>query len=92
VMTPKQIELARHALGLNYRSKCSYRNYFVTSPGSYDYQEWLDLVKKGLANKKKYPFSNDDIFFLTLKGAKEALSFGESLRAEDFPVKSLQEK
>ena len=86
-MSSNQIELARHALGLT-RSKTSYRNRFVTGPGSTDYQPWLDMVEAGDAVRvggEKLPFGGDDLFCLTPKGAEQALRAGERLDPEDFP-------
>jgi hypothetical protein len=36
-LTPRQIEMARHALGLDGRRKVSYRNRYVTGLGSADH-------------------------------------------------------
>jgi hypothetical protein len=52
-MTPRQIELARHALGFDGRNKISYRNHFVVGPGCDDYNEWVAMVFAGYANR--YP-------------------------------------
>lgn len=86
-MTPPQIELARHALGLA-RKPISYRNRFVAGIGHSDYDAWLDMVEQGAARRRpgeKLPFGGDDLFHLTLAGAREALKPGETLDPEDFP-------
>lgn len=83
----EKISLARHALGLDGRHKVTYRNHFVTGPGSVDYAPWLAMVESGDAIRR--PGSEltggDDLFTLTLKGARAALLPGESLDPEDFP-------
>lgn len=85
-MTPYQIDLARHALGLS-RSKISYRNYFVTGEYAQDYKDWMGMVEAGNAKMNKSPLSPKDVcFWLTPEGAKKALKRGEKLCAEDFPV------
>lgn len=85
-MTPKQIELARHALGLTQGRKQSFRNHFVTGEGSIDYPHWKAMVESGYA--KRWPGSpltgGDDLFRLTFKGASAALMPGERLCPEDF--------
>lgn len=89
-MTPTQIDLARHALGLT-RSKVSFRNRFVTGPGGADYNAWLDMTAAGNAVRvagEKLPFGGDDLFCLTPAGAQKALRKGESLDPEDFPAEA----
>jgi len=91
-MRPKQIELARHALGLDGRRTASYRNYFVCGP-SPDYSEWCDMVDEGDATRtdgSKLQFGGDDLFRLTLQGARKALLPAETLDREDFPAASMQ--
>jgi hypothetical protein len=86
-MTPEQRTLARHALGLDKRQKRSYRNRFVTGPGSDDHPAWMQMEKAGQAWRR--PGSEltggDDLFGLTITGARAALDPGERLCAEDFP-------
>lgn len=81
-MTPEQRNLARHALGLT-RQKTSYRNHFVTGPGTQDHAEWVAMVAAGEA--VVYETGLDDVFHLTLDGARLALAPGETLCGEDFP-------
>ena len=86
-MTPLQIDLVRHALGLT-RQKTSYRNRFVTGPGATNYLPWLDMVAAGDAVRIegwKLPFGGDDLFCVTPQGARKALRKGERLDPEDFP-------
>lgn len=86
-MTPEQIELARHALGLGNGRLVSYRNHFVTGPGHSDYDNWTAMVASHMATRRKGSAltGGDDIFYLTPAGAKAALKRGERLDPEDFP-------
>jgi hypothetical protein len=87
-MDATQTALARHALGLDGRHKVSYRNRFVTGPGSVDHEPWLAMVGAGLAGKrdgKTLPYGGDDMFWLTPAGARAVLRPGEALDPEDFP-------
>ena len=85
-MTPKQIELARHALGLPNGRKTSYRNHFVTGKGSNDKKNWDAMLEAGMARVRRNVdlYDGDDYFRLTLAGAKAALAKGERLCPEDF--------
>lgn len=89
-MTPEKRNLARHALGLDTRSKQSYRNRFVTGRGTADHPVWMQMVKDGLAWRR--PGSEltggDDLFGMTLLGARAVLKRGETLCSEDFPNQS----
>lgn len=85
-MTPEQIELARHALGLDDRRKQSYRNRFCAGPGHDDYAAWVAMVADGNAEQHKSKlYAGDSMFFLTKAGATAALRPGETLDPEDFP-------
>jgi hypothetical protein len=84
-LTPRERELARHALGLDGRRKRSYRNrYFIdaTTPTGL---AWLAMVARGLAEIEPRPKSLCDLFYLTRAGARAALETGETLDREDFP-------
>ncbi len=48
-LTNEQREMVRHAIGFDGRSKTTTRNHYCTGPGSGGYEEWLDLVSRGLA-------------------------------------------
>lgn len=87
-MTPEQIELARHALGLPNKRRQSYRNHFVAGEGHSDYVAWCDMVEKGLARGKKGSqlTGGDPVFWLTRLGAERVLRKGERLCPEDFPI------
>lgn len=81
-MTPRQIELSRHALGLPNKECRSYRNRFIAGPGHHDYAEWMAMVDEGAA--KKLAFQSSSLFYLTRAGAEQTLQLGEKLDPEDF--------
>jgi hypothetical protein len=89
VLTPRQVDLARHALGLNGARACSYRNHFVAGRGHEDHPDWMAMVQSGAAQRydgQHVPFGGDDLFKLTRTGAVAALRTGEALDPEDFPT------
>jgi hypothetical protein len=84
-LTPRERELARHALGLDGRRARSYRNRnscTATTPNGFC---WLGMVARGLAIVVPMPKSATDFFYLTRAGAEAALEPGEELDDEDFP-------
>lgn len=93
-MTPRQLDLARHALGLPHRSRCSYRNRFVVAAKGSDFAEWQALVAAGLAQQHRSHWKDGTpmyvggaiLFTLTRAGAQAALLPGEQLDPEDFPA------
>lgn len=83
-MTPRQRELARHALGLPNKQRTSYRNYFVTGPGSADYDDWTAMVEAGEAiGRTSVLLGGDTLFVLTRLGTRAALDEGERMDEED---------
>ncbi len=83
-MSPTQREMARHALGFPNKKNTSNRNHYCIGEGGDGYDEWLDLVAKGLAIRRKVPhFGGDDLFYLTLKGALMVREPKEHLSRED---------
>jgi hypothetical protein len=83
-MTPVQLELARHALGFPNKKNMSYRNHFCIGPGGDGYEEWKDLVSKGLAVKRTGPnWGGDSMFHLTLEGALMTRGPKEHISRED---------
>ena len=85
-MTPTQIELARHALGLPNSHRRSYRNYFTAGPGHPDFEGWTAMVAAGDAiTEKRNGFGGDHIFWLTSSGARKATKPGETIDDSDFP-------
>lgn len=84
MMTPKQRDLARHALGLPNKKNVSYRNHFCIGAGGDGYADWEDLVSKGLAVKRTSDhWGGDDMFHLTLEGALMVREPKEHLSQED---------
>ena len=83
-MTPRQIYLARQALGLPNKQNQTYRNRFVAGPGHVDYEEWNAMVAEGFAQVARNVdwMSGDDCFHLTRAGAEPALKRGERLDRE----------
>jgi hypothetical protein len=69
------------------RSNQPYRNHFVTGAGCTDHPEWNTMVEAGHAKVRRnvLAMGGDDLFWLTLQGAKAALNDGEMLNPEDFP-------
>ncbi len=83
-MNKKQLKLARHALGLPNGKNLSFRNHFCIGEGGDGYEEWEDLVSKGMAVKARGGKEwSGDFFYLTLPGAKEALLSHEHISRED---------
>lgn len=83
-MTKRQRELARHALGLPNKKRMSYRNHFCIGLGGDGYEDWQDMVSKGLALRATSDlWGGDDMFYLTLKGALMAREANEHLSRED---------
>lgn len=85
-MSPHQVLLARHALGLEYGVKRSYRNRYYANPSDAKvYAAWIGMVACGDADgvsvNQKHHMTH---FWLTRKGAEKVLRKGESLDAEDF--------
>jgi hypothetical protein len=90
-MTPRQRELARHALGLDGRRSQSYRNRFVAGPDHDDFEDWELMVARRLAGRRSgdQMLGGSDLFWLTYRGALQALNDGETLDPEDFPTGGL---
>ena len=86
-MTPRQIELARHALGLRPGRLVSHRNAFVAVPDSPDFEDWVAMMHAGHAERRGVllPSSGWWVFKLTRAGAERALMPGDVLDPEDWP-------
>lgn len=83
-MTPEQREMARHALGLPNKKNMTYRNHYCIGKGGDGYEDWLELTSNGLAVRRTGPhWGGDDMFFLTLEGARMVLTPKEHVRRED---------
>ncbi len=64
----------------------SYRNYFTAGLGHSDFDDWTAMVAAGDAvTEKRNCFGGDNIFWLTLSGARKAMLVGESIDDSDFP-------
>jgi hypothetical protein len=87
MMTDRQIDLARHALGLRETRLISYRNHFCAGPGHDDFAEWEAMVAAGFAWKRESKVlpPGDVMFHLTRDGANQALKPGDVLDPEDWP-------
>ena len=86
-MTPRQIELGRHALGLPNKKNVSYRNYFCAGTDDNDFADWMDMVNEGTA-RRSGPFAVfgwQYTFFLTRNGASLCLQGAEKLDGAYFP-------
>jgi len=80
-MTPKQLHILQHSLGLDqYGQGSFYRNHFVTGPGSDDYDDCKELARNGLMVMATVTMMSggDHAFFVTDEG-KKAVS-DESLK------------
>lgn len=86
-MTPRQIALARHALGLTASCLVSHRNRFLAGPGHPDYGDWQAMVAAGQASRLESPYlpPGDVMFHLTRAGAEAALMPGDCLDPEEWP-------
>lgn len=86
-LTATQREMARHALGLPNRKNLSYRNHYCIGSTAEGYDEWRDLVVKGLAVERTGPmWGGDSMFYLTLEGALLARDPKDHLFPEDVAV------
>lgn len=86
-MTPNQIELARHALGLPNKKNTTNRNYFCTGSGSTDYADWEAMVASGDAILRITPhFGGDNLYHLTMKAALSVRGPKEHMSREDAEV------
>jgi hypothetical protein len=84
-MTPEQIRLARHALGLPNRDKRSFRNRSYAARGTPEFKAWVDLEDRGLA--KRHDVQAFSIgFALTEAGARRSIDPVESLDRKNFPA------
>lgn len=79
-MTDRQRQIARHMLFGSSTSKRSYRNRFMTGPGTDDYGTLCDMHSAGLVELR-----GDCHWRLTRAAAESVLLPGESLDPEDFP-------
>lgn len=68
-LTQNELDILRHALGLNYQAK-PFRNHFCTGPGSADHPTYMALVDKGLMVRRPPSLltGGDDLFVVTVRG------------------------
>lgn len=85
MLTDRQRELARHALGFPNARNQSYRNHFCVPAGCDDHAEWEKMVTAGYAVKRSPSdlTGGDDLFHMTIKGALLARNTEEHLSPED---------
>lgn len=88
MLTPNQLRLARHALGLPNDRNRSYRNRYYVSPGGPAMRDFMAMQKGGLAVIESD--GANAFCYLTRAGAEVALEPGESLCPEDFPPAATQ--
>lgn len=84
-LTPRERELARHALGLPNEKRRSYRNRYYVGADTPTGRQWCELVARDLAILVRAPKVLCDHFHLTRAGAEAVLEAGETLDEEDFP-------
>lgn len=76
--TPEEIEILRHALGLQ-RGSREFRNHFVTGPGSIDYEHCEALVDAGLMVKRAgHALSGGDPVYHVTEAGKSVARRGAS--------------
>ena len=75
LMSERQREMARHALGLPNEKHATYRNHFALHSYSDGYEEWTDLVTRGLATVRNggAAFDAMHFFYLTPRGVRAVL-------------------
>lgn len=69
-VTPAQLKVLRHALGLDWKKR-SYRNHYVTGPGCTGYSDCEALVSMKLMAKRETPpwMAEEDLtYFVTEAG------------------------
>lgn len=82
-MSEKQLQMARHALGLPNKKNTSNRNHYCIGVGGEGHTEWMDLVASGMAIRRTGPlWGGDDMFYLTLRGALMARGPKEHISRE----------
>ncbi|EHD21278.1 MULTISPECIES: hypothetical protein [Brenneria] len=77
MITPRQIEIMQHALGINESRREPYRNYYVAGPLHYANSDLETLVSLGMMTKSPAPKfcpSGDVVYSCTDTGRDTALS------------------
>lgn len=85
-VSPAQLGLLHHTLGLSLHQRSEYRNYFLAGAGHHDQVNLLALVAAGLMSRSPAPSwtCGDDLFRVTEEGRTYALA---NLPAVPAPVK-----
>lgn len=80
-MTTNQRDIMRHALGAG-RGATGWRNHFVTSPGSDDYDDCEALVAAGLMTKRSggHLSGGDPVYRVTDAGQDALLTSSSAFR------------
>lgn len=85
MLTPRQVELAREALGLRPSRMVTSSNVAVVTPGTLDALEWAFMETAGHAVFRRSGLSDRWVFNLTRQAAESVLLPGERLNPEDWP-------
>lgn len=85
VLSKEQRDMVRHAIGFDGRSKTTTRNHYCTGPGCGGFEEWQDLVSRGLATVRgpSEISGGDHTFYATRDLALFVREFNEHL-SRDF--------
>lgn len=80
VVTTSQIGILRHSLGLDeHGNGHTYRNHFVTGPGSTDYDDCRALVQAGYMRKHRAsPITGGDPWFSVTDEGRAAARGGQA--------------
>ncbi|MBN9568721.1 MAG: hypothetical protein J0H79_14065 [Alphaproteobacteria bacterium] len=86
-MSAQAVALARHALGLDWRTNgSSFRNQYCCALDTPEHEIWKELAARGLACvDRRFKIHGGEMFRLTYRGALAVLRPGERLDPEDFP-------
>lgn len=80
-VTPEQMHILHHSLGITSKRSKSYRNHFVTGPGSKDYDNCVALVSMGyMTQRSGTPLTGgNDLFQVTDAGRHLAIQAKKEL-------------
>lgn len=84
-LNEKQIQMIRHAVGFDGRSKVTYRNHYCIGRGCDGFGDWMDLVTRGLAYRRAGSeiSGGDDVFWASREAVLAVRKQDEHL-ARDF--------
>lgn len=86
MLTPEQVTLGRHALGLPNCANKTYRNRYFADASVASVPVWREMVARHAATEQ--PAETYILFRMTKVGAEACLLPGERLCEEDFPCPS----